>query len=179
MLARATRRNLLLTLVALATACGGAADSAMPTPPGPFAAIAGVYNALTAEAMPMPCEIKLSAPIGGGLQSYQFITDAQIALHLELGAGASHAEMLRIADARDQYRAAFVKPRAARDRHLGRADGAGRDPETARIVPARSVDVEIRARPWSRTGQPAAQGVAVRRVTLAPIAPPDDLAPRR
>ena len=33
------------------------------------------------------------------------------------------------------------------------------------------VDVEIRARPWSRTRQPAAQGVAVRRVALAPISP--------
>ena len=33
--------------------------------------------------------------------------------------------------------------------------------------------------PWSRTGQPAAQGVAVRRVALVPIAPPDDLALRR
>jgi 4-amino-4-deoxy-L-arabinose transferase-like glycosyltransferase len=31
------------------------------------------------------------------------------------------------------------------------------------------VDVEIRARPWSRTRQPAAQGVAVRRVALAAI----------
>jgi 4-amino-4-deoxy-L-arabinose transferase-like glycosyltransferase len=41
------------------------------------------------------------------------------------------------------------------------------------------VDVEIRAAPWSRTGQPAAQGVAVRRVALAPVAPPDDLALRR
>jgi 4-amino-4-deoxy-L-arabinose transferase-like glycosyltransferase len=33
------------------------------------------------------------------------------------------------------------------------------------------VDVELRARPWSRSGQPASQGVAVRRVTLVPIAP--------
>ena len=33
------------------------------------------------------------------------------------------------------------------------------------------VDVELRARPWSRTGQPAAQGVAVRRVALSPISP--------
>lgn len=33
-----------------------------------------------------------------------------------------------------------------------------------------TVDVELRARPWSRSGQPAAQGVAVRRVALIPIA---------
>ena len=32
------------------------------------------------------------------------------------------------------------------------------------------VDVELRARPWSHSGQPAAQGVAVRRVALVPIA---------
>jgi len=32
------------------------------------------------------------------------------------------------------------------------------------------VDVELRTRPWSHTGQPAAQGVAVRRVALLPIA---------
>ncbi len=41
------------------------------------------------------------------------------------------------------------------------------------------VEVELRARPWSRSGQSAAQGVAVRRVALVPIVPPEDLAPRR
>jgi 4-amino-4-deoxy-L-arabinose transferase-like glycosyltransferase len=34
------------------------------------------------------------------------------------------------------------------------------------------VDVELRARPWSHSGQPASQGVAVRRVAIGPIAPP-------
>jgi 4-amino-4-deoxy-L-arabinose transferase-like glycosyltransferase len=34
------------------------------------------------------------------------------------------------------------------------------------------VDVELRARPWTRSGQSAAQGVAVRRVALSPLAPP-------
>jgi hypothetical protein len=39
-------------------------------------------------------------------------------------------------------------------------------------APADSVvDVELRARPWSRSGQSASQGVAVRRVALVPIAP--------
>ena len=33
------------------------------------------------------------------------------------------------------------------------------------------VDVELRADPWNRSGQPASQGVAVRRVALLPIAP--------
>jgi hypothetical protein len=31
------------------------------------------------------------------------------------------------------------------------------------------VDVELRARSWSHSGQPAAQGVAVRRVALIAI----------
>lgn len=34
------------------------------------------------------------------------------------------------------------------------------------------VDVALRARPWTRSGQSAAQGVAVRRVALSPLAPP-------
>jgi hypothetical protein len=41
------------------------------------------------------------------------------------------------------------------------------------------VEVELRTRPWSRSGQSAAQGVAVRRVALVPTVPPEVLAPRR
>jgi hypothetical protein len=41
------------------------------------------------------------------------------------------------------------------------------------------VDVELRAYPWNSPGQPAAQGVAVRRVALVPALRPEDLAPRR
>jgi 4-amino-4-deoxy-L-arabinose transferase-like glycosyltransferase len=39
------------------------------------------------------------------------------------------------------------------------------------------VEVELRARAWSRTGQPAAQGVAVRRVALVPVASDPHRAP--
>jgi hypothetical protein len=49
----------------------------------------------------------------------------------------------------------------------------GRDFEEQRLrIPAPAdgvVDVTLRASTWSRTGQPAAQGVAVRRVAVIPI----------
>ena len=77
---RMPSKSALLAFTLFATACGAAADRTTTTQPGPFAAIAGIYTARTANSLPLPCEIKLTAPIGGGPQSYDFVTDAQLTL---------------------------------------------------------------------------------------------------
>jgi hypothetical protein len=73
-------KTALLAVTLFATACGAAADRTTAVPPGPFAAIAGIYTARTANGLSLPCEIKLTPPVGGGLQLYDFVTDAQLTL---------------------------------------------------------------------------------------------------
>lgn len=67
-------------------------------------------------------------------------------MDVQVAVDGGDAQRLRIGAAFAEYRIPVIAP----------ADGV--------------VDVELRARPWSRSGQPASQGVAVRRVALVPIA---------